>query len=71
MYRITHNKNNLSLTFPEQNIRIPGCAKQLKRGHTALLRDSFALLNFDVVCYQDMSEQRFHFVSRQKPPRAV
>src|SRR5258708_22900762 len=37
----------LFLTFPEQNIRIPGSAI---RDETALGQDSFALLGFEIIC---------------------
>jgi hypothetical protein len=41
-------KKTLSLTFPEQNIRIPECTK---RGETERPRHSFALFELDVICY--------------------
>jgi hypothetical protein len=63
----THKKL-LFLTFPEQNIRIPGGAN---RDDTTLARDSLAILEFDVIRYKDMSEQSFDFVCCHEPSRAV
>ena len=60
-------ENTLFLTFPEQDIRIPGSAK---RRDAALAGHSFALFEFEVICYYDTSEQRFDYICCQEPPRA-
>jgi hypothetical protein len=66
MDSITHVRT-LSLTFPEQNIRIPRSAK---RNNPALAGHSFTLLEFEVVCYEDTSKQRFYDICCEEPPRA-
>ena len=58
----------LYLTFPEQHIGIP---REAKSAQLVLARDSLALLKLDVICHNNVGEQRFHFDGRQVPPRAV
>jgi hypothetical protein len=64
----TLHKPLLCLTFPEQHIGIP---REAKPAQLVLARDSLALLKLDVICYNDVGEQRLHFDGRQVPPRAV
>jgi len=54
--------------FPEQHVRVPWVTE---RPHVALSRESFSFLKLDVICYNDMCEQRLYFDGRQEPPRAV
>ena len=66
LYR--HVASPLCLTFPEQQIRIPG---EAKRAQVVLRRNAFAILKLDVIRHDNMREQCLHFDGRQVPARAV